>query len=174
MRWSDWTIQQLVTSSAHALMWKKNQEWESLTCSSPPVPCWPSSWTWAEAAAAALWQPLCLWARCSRWKSGMWCSRQCGGPAAAGFWLYRPGWSFDLRRETKCSSAMFFTDTSLHWLYGWLTGSELLTANICVEVADSEAVFAFWTPGNTLGHQVESAILLPLADLLHHQQHLLW
>lgn len=49
-----------------------------------------------------------------------------------------------------------------------------LTANICIQVADSEPVFSLWTPGNTLSHQIKSSILFSLSDFLHHQQHFFW
>lgn len=101
-------------------LWKQ----QSLTCFSPPVPCWLSSWTWAEAAAAVLWQRLCLWVQCSHWKSGMWCSRRCEGLAEAGFWLYHLGWSSDLYRKQR--AAWENKPTTHHYYYYFSTTCDLM------------------------------------------------
>lgn len=44
-----------------------------------------------------------------------------------------------------------------------------LTADICILVADSKAVFSLWTPGNTISHQIKCAILFSLSNFLYHQ-----
>lgn len=51
---------------------------------------------------------------------------------------------------------------------------QVLTADICIQVADCEAVFSLRTPGYTFSHQIKCAILFPLANFFHHQQHLFW
>lgn len=67
----------------------------------------------------------------------------------------------------------FLLGPGLKWAIVRLSARASLTSDVGVRVADGEAIFSFWTPGYALGHQIKRAILFPLPDLLHHQQHLL-
>lgn len=140
----------------------------SVTCFSPQVLCWPFSWIWAKVAAAAPWQCLCLLVHCSREKNGMWCSLLYEGRAEAGFWLFHLGWSSDLRGREYLLRYRYINPAPVPQSSASLSA---LTANVCIQVADSKPVFSLWAPGNPFSHQIKSPILFSLTDLLHHQQH---
>lgn len=84
-------------------------------------------------------------------------------PSGLIFWPVRETTN-RLKTTTSSTSSMTFALHPIWWL-------QVLTADICIQVADCEAVFTLRTPGYTFSHQIKCAILLPLANFLHHQQH---